>query len=170
MTTQFLSAIIYSMNKFTRCFLIAFFFLFFSLQFYLTLFGGFFWPFSSHRLFSQLPQNPKPIVQAIFVDAKGHEIAVHPGKALPIEYSRCSGFIRKLAKEGTPQQKMFLLDYLLKRVNERPWRAFDEMYSAARSPSGAPFIHLRFETHLVEFKKAQYPDSIIVKERTALLP
>lgn len=158
------------MDKALRGLLTTLFLLFFTIQFYLTLFGGFFWPFASHRLFSQLPMNPKPIVQAILEDSAGNTLAVHPGRVIPIEYSRCSGLVRHLAARGTTAQQQALINYLLKRLNQGGWKPFDEMFISAKSPSGAPFTTLRFETHVVEFKERPYPDSLEVLQRSPLFP
>lgn len=89
--------------------LIIFLVAFFSIQWKLTLFGGFFWPFSSHRLFSQQADSHKEIVQAVVVDRQGVKQYVHPGRVIPIEYARCSGLIRNLAKHGTPAKKRGLV-------------------------------------------------------------
>lgn len=158
------------MDKVLRGFLTALFFFFFTIQFYLTLFGGFFWPFASHRLFSQLPMNPKPIVQAILEDSEGNILSVHPGKVIPIEYSRCSGLVRNLCATGTAEQQQAFINYLLKRLNAGGWKPFDEMFHSAKSPSNAPFTTLRFETHVMEFKELPYPDSIEVIKRSPLFP
>lgn len=158
------------MNRLAQFALTAFLALFFSIQLYLTVNGGFLWPFSSHRLFSQLPKTQKTIVQAVLEDAKGNIFIVHPGRVIPIEYSRCSGLVRNLFNSGTPFQKKSLLSYLIKRLNENPWDAFDEMYSSIKSPSGAPFISLKFENHIIEFQEGEYPRSIQLKERRSLFP
>ncbi len=158
------------MNKFAQLALTALLALFFSIQFFLTIHGGFCWPFSSHRLFSQLPPKLKPIVQAVLQDADGNICIVHPGKVIPIEYSRCSGLIRNMCTSGTLSQKASLHEYLLKRINIKPWRAFDEMYSPVKSPNGAPFVTLRFETHIVEFQEAEYPQSKHIHQRIKIFP
>lgn len=157
------------MNGFAKALLSTLLILFFSIQFYLTLFGGFLWPFSGHRLFSQRATQQKTIVQAILTDAQGQEYAVHPGKAIPIEYSRCSGLIRTLHQKGTEEQKQKLCEYLLKRLNENPWWAFDEMFSAIK-PFNAPFVHLSFEHHTIQFHPKPYPESIELLERKVLIP
>ena len=143
--------------------------LFFSIQFYLTVFGGFLWPFSGHRLFSQRATQQKTIVQAILTDANGKEMAVHPGRAIPIEYSRCSGLIRKLHQGGTEEQKQRLCAYILKRLNKRPWWAFDEMFASIR-PLDSPFTQLRFEHHTIQFHPKPYPESIELQKREVLFP
>ena len=158
------------MKRSTQIALTAFLVLFFSVQFHLTVFGGFFWPFASHRLFSQLPLMKKPIVQAIVEDTDGNICVVHPGKVIPIEYSRCSGLVRNMYSNGTDLQKSLLVDYLLKRINERPWWAFDEIFSSVKSTTGASFTNLRFETHTVEFIELEYPHSIQINERMTLFP
>ena len=135
------------MNPLAQWALTASFIFFFSIQFYLTVCGGFCWPFASHRLFSQLPPQKKPIVQVVVTDSDGNVLIVHPGKVIPIEYSRCSGLVRNI----TEAQKKFLHAYVLKRLNEKPWLAFDEMYSSVKSPTNAPFVSLQFETHVVDF-------------------
>lgn len=158
------------MSKALRRLLTSLFILFFSIQFYLTLFGGFFWPFASHRLFSQLPLMEKPIVQAVLEDAEGNLFFVHPGRVIPIEYARCSGLIRKLASMGSREQQQTFIEYLLKRLNTGGWYPFDEMFASAKSPTGLPFTSLHFETHVVEFKELPYPQSVQQKERILLFP
>lgn len=137
------------MNSFAKTILAVILILFFSVQFYLTIYGGFLWPFSSHRLFSQHPTSQKEIVQAVVTDSRGNEIVCHPGKVIPIEYSRCSGLIRKLALAGSKEQKTLFCRYLVERVNHNPWWAFDEMQSALQLDSPAKSI--RFETHIIQF-------------------
>lgn len=156
------------MDKAVKGLLISLFILFFSIQFYLTVFGGFFWPFASHRLFSQQPLIEKPIVQAVLEDTDGHILYVHPGRVIPIEYARCSGLVRNLASKGTKEQQKALIVYLLKRLNTGGWIPFDEMFASAKSPTEAPFTSLRFETHVVEFKELPYPQSLQHKERIVL--
>lgn len=158
------------MNTFSQLALTAVLVLFFSIQFSLTIHGGFFWPFSSHRLFSQQPPARKPIIQAVVEDVEGHICIVHPGKVIPIEYSRCSGLVRNLLRSGNTEQITAFHHYLLKRINEKPWIAFDEMYSSVRSPTGAPFVSLKFENHLIEFRERAYPQSIYIHERRSLFP
>lgn len=146
------------MKRSTQIALGSFLFCFFSIQFYLTIFGGFFWPFSSHRLFSQLPEMKKPIIQAVLEDAEGNIYTVHPGKVIPIEYSRCSGLVRNLYRNGNKEKKTLFVNYLLKRLNEKPWHAFDETYSPIKSLPAAPFKKLSFETQVVEFKDRTPPE------------
>jgi len=113
------------------------------------------WPFSSHRLFSQLPLVEKPIVQAKVEDADGYVQFVHPGRVIPIEYSRCSGLVRNIFRNGTSKQKSLLSEYLVERLNKQPWGPFDEVFSAVSSPTGAPFIRVEFEIHVVTFAPRQ---------------
>lgn len=157
------------MNRVAKALLTTLLILFFSTQISLTLFGGFLWPFSGHRLFSQRATLKKTIVQAILIDHQGREYAVHPGRAIPIEYSRCSGLIRTLYQRGTKEQQQKLCLYLLKRLNENPWWAFDEMFSAVRPIQGS-FVHLRFEHHTIRFHSKPYPVSIELLERKELFP
>ncbi len=158
------------MKRFERIALSSFLVLFISIQFYLTLFGGFFWPFSSHRLFSQMPLKKKPIVQAVLEDAEGNICIVHPGKIIPIEYARCSGLVRNLTKKGVNDQQAKLVNYLLARINENPWWAFDEMFSAVKPPKDKPFVKLKFETHVVEFEEGERSGSLKVHDRMAMFP
>jgi hypothetical protein len=158
------------MNSLAKTSLIAFLVSFFTIQFYLTVFGGFLWPFSSHRLFSQSPSPQKEIVRAIVTDSAGNISEHHPGRVIPIEYSRCSGLIRKMAKEGSPEQKETFCAYLKNRLNTKPWVAFDEMYSAASPTDGACITKVHFETHLIQFVENNYPNSIQTLEVRELLP
>lgn len=152
-------------KQFTSYGLIVLFLLFFSVQFYLTIFGGFLWPFSSHRLFSQQPRNEKLIVQAVLEDTNGNTYVVHPGRVIPIEYCRTSGLVRNIYMNGTNEQKEQFVKYLLKRLNEAPWRAFDEMFKAIEPKDRASFKTLRFESHRVEFL-----DTLKVKSTEVLFP
>jgi hypothetical protein len=129
--------------------LIIFLIAFFSIQWKLTLCGGFCWPFTSHRLFSQQADSHKEIVQAIVQDRNGNLQCVHPGRVIPIEYARCSGLVRTLAKNGTQAQKEAFCAYLIQRLNYQPWRAFDEMLPPVTS--SAPIVSLTFELHDVDF-------------------
>lgn len=124
------------------------FFLFFSVQLYLTIFGGFFWPFSSHRLFSQLPERAKFIVQVRLFENNGTSHLVHPGKVLPIEYARTSGLIRDIYNHGTSEQKEHLYKYMLWRINQEPWFTFDEMFPMVYNSNWTSLV---IEEHLVEF-------------------
>lgn len=144
--------------------------LFFSVQFYLTLFGGFLWPFSGHRLFSQLAPKQKVIVQAVLTDSEGRTYFVHPGRVIPIEYSRCSSLVRNLYASGHREKQEKLCEYALNRLNGSPWTAFDEMFSAMKPPPSAHFTALHFEHHLIEFQPVQFPDSIRLLERRRLFP
>ena len=138
---------------------------FFLIQFKLTVFGGFFWPFSSHRLFSQYPKNQKSIVCAIVTNKEGFIFSKQPGRVIPIEYCRCSGLVRNIASNANSGQTKLFLQYLINRVNHSPWWAFDEML-----PSVDPFIEdLWFETHLIEFHH-EHPPYLRLLESERLLP
>ncbi len=154
----------------TKVALILFLAVFFSIQFKLTLFGGFMWPFSGHRLFSQLAVPQKTIVQAVLKDSEGKIYFVHPGRAIPIEYSRCSSLVRKLYAEGNKDKQQLFCSYLLKRLNNAPWWAFDEMFPAIRPDPPAHFVEIHFEHHAIEFRQLPYPDSIHRLERRPLFP
>lgn len=156
------------MNPLTKTGLTALLVGFFYIQFSLTLFGGFLWPFSSHRLFSQLPTQRKEIVQAILTDANGNQTIHHPGRVIPIEYSRCSGLIRKMAKESSLEQKNLFCAYLIKRLNYNPWWAFDEMFSSPIRT--VPFTKIRFETHVIEFDYSSKNERYKRLEQKILLP
>lgn len=156
------------MGSFGKTTLITFVLAFFSIQFYLTFFGGFLWPFSSHRLFSQSATMHKEIVQAVVTDTNGHVTYHHPGQVIPIEYARCSGLVRKLAKQGSKEQKRLFCAYLKKRLKEQPWRAFDEMYSSAHTQFGVADV--RFETHSIQFIEDAYPNTIVKLKAENLLP
>jgi hypothetical protein len=137
--------------------LIGFLIAFFSIQFFLTIFGGFFWPFTSHRLFaSQQSKMQKSIVRAAVTDEKGVTQYVHPGQVIPIEYSRCSGLVRNIFEKGTINQKEALHHYLLNRIVTQPWWAFDEMLHAVESSS--QIVSLKFEIHEIDFNKYAYPN------------
>jgi hypothetical protein len=155
---------------------------FFAIQLYLTLFGGFLWPFSSHRLFSQLPGKTKYIVQIRLIDEYNDTYIVHPGRVIPIEYSRCSGLIRNVYNGNNSLQKEQLYNYMIKRVNERPWFTFDEMLpmanpkgkvinlnidarsAAMRDYEKRSFSSLNVEEHLIQFD----PFSVLTVKRGAL--
>lgn len=158
------------MNLITKSILSIGLLAFVATQLYLTIFGGFLWPFSSHRLFSQLSTPRKTIVQAVLVDSNNNTYTVHPGRVVPIEYSRCSGLIRNMCTKGSPEQKRYLHNYLLTRLNQNPWYPFDEMFGSVRSIDNAPFVTLSFEHHLIEFDEHHYPNSIITHQRTILFP
>lgn len=158
------------MTKKVKILLGLFLVVFFSTQLYLTVFGGFLWPFSGHRLFSQLGARKKTIVQAVLTDAEGYQYFTHPGKVIPIEYSRCSGLIRKLYAEGAGIKQKTFCQYLLHRLNTAPWHAFDEMFPAIRPHSQSKFVQLHFEHHDIEFLPDSYPNSIRLVERRHLFP
>lgn len=99
------------MNLITKSILSIGLLAFVATQLYLTIFGGFLWPFSSHRLFSQLSTPRKTIVQAVLVDSNNNTYTVHPGRVVPIEYSRCSGLIRNVCTKGSPEQKQYLRQF-----------------------------------------------------------
>lgn len=124
--------------------------LFFAVQFYLTLFGGFLWPFSSHRLFSQLPERTKWIVQARVTDTQNVTQYVHPGRVIPLEYSRCSGLVRNIFKSS---HKLPFRNYVLSRINKEPWTTFDEMFPMVQASPSSMFTSVAFVEQLVEFGK-----------------
>lgn len=150
--------------------LILFLVLFFAIQWKLTIFGGFLWPFSSHRLFSQQAPLKKTIVSAVVSDRDGNIQYVHPGRVIPIEYARCSGLVRNLVKAGSQAQKEAFQQYLLNRLNSNPWWAFDEMYASVRSPTNAPFTSIHFEEHELDFSAYCYPDPVPVTTTRRILP
>ena len=159
------------------------FILFFAIQWHLTLFGGFCWPFSSHRLFSQLPsighrrrdyrRATKKIIQIVVTDESGRGYTVHPGQVIPLEYSRCTGLIRRIYYNGTLLQKKLLHEYMLDAINNHPWSSFDEMFSSIKSTS--KFISLSIEEHTVSLaenlpvvdKKIIYPSDTPIMTASA---
>lgn len=125
--------------------------LFFAIQWHLTLFGGFLWPFSSHRLFSQLPpKNYKTVLQVVVTDQHGNNKTVHPGQVLPLEYARCSGLLRQIYYYGTHQQRKYLYNYMLDVINHYPWKSCDEMMASVKSSS--MFVSLSIEEHTLRLE------------------
>jgi len=151
-----------SLSFFLICFL--------TVQLKLTLFGGFLWPFSSHRLFARMPEMNKQTLQAVVEDANGDIQSVHPGRVIPIEFCRCVGLVRNIFTNGSDFQKEQLQKYLLERLNQKPWWAFDEMYPSVKSPTEAAFVSLKFETHELDFTSYSYSTSLPVKQKQHLYP
>ena len=129
-----------------------FFILFFIIQFYLTLFGGFLWPFSSHWLFSQYPKLTKNIIQI----GINHTSYLHCGNILDLEYSRCSGLIRNIYQFGTVEQKQKLYQYLLYNLNYKTRFTFDEMLPKVTILTNS----ITIEEHLISLS---YPIKILNK-------
>lgn len=125
---------------------------FFGIQFYLTLYGGFLWPFSSHKLFSSYPEETKKIIQI----GTNNSFYLHPGNILDIEYSRCSGLLRNIFYKGTEEQKEKLYSYLLQSLNYEHRNTFDEMFRKINIMTS----NLTIEEHLI---KLEYPIKILDK-------
>jgi hypothetical protein len=128
----------------------------FSVQLLSTFMNKNYWPFCSYNLFHyQSPQRVQEIRVRLFDDRGNSTPILDTWGLLPLEYFRVISILRQIYISNKDENiKQNFSIKMLKRLNKRPWKPFDEIKSPIRSFSGRPFIG--FELLLVDIDLNTY--------------
>jgi hypothetical protein len=140
------------------------------------------WPIAAQNMFSYTPTEPFPRVMAILYEAGEPTTIVFATQLLPVEFFRVPRILlNSLAEKATPAEADAFARQVLSRLNEQPWRAWDERDACAKPGHGRCFTDLDLISmdysldrytpgmDLSEFRKASgllYSSVVDLAERT----
>lgn len=101
------------------------------------------WPLCAYNMFNRTLPLRFATMRVRLHDGSGAAFIVDPGEMLPLEFFRARSIMQDVFYAGNDErQKALLAAWMLRNLNERPWRAFDETFAAARPSEGARFVKL----------------------------
>ena len=99
------------------------------------------WPFCAYDMFAFRVSQPTRTLRVVLEDDAGDKTMVAPGNVLPMEFFRAAGVIDSIYRRGHDEQKkQQLARDILARLEDEPWRPFDETWHAARPRPGHRFV------------------------------
>jgi|GEM_PF-2321904 len=109
------------------------------------------WPWVPQNMFAHDLADPVRRLVVALWDSHGNHVLVEPGNVLPVEFFRAQRMLLQVfAPESDDQHKDEFAQRLLARLNDRPWRAWDEVDASARARPGTRFVG--FDLALAEFE------------------
>jgi hypothetical protein len=113
------------------------------------------WPFSGYDMFSELASGELWTWRAALREADGGEREVELERLFPVEFFRAPGMATRLfLGPETAAAKAEAAERLLRRLDEAPWGAFDEVAAAPRARIGSAgfvgFVGLRLDAVRLE--------------------
>lgn len=141
----------YAMSARRRALLLALLALLFGAQLAHTVADRNTWPLCSYNVFSYLPPARLSVPRAVLHQDDGATQVVALGKLVPLEFFRARQVILDVLVRGDdPLQGERVASALLRRLNERPWPAFDETLASARPAPGRRFVGLDLVLYVVD--------------------
>jgi len=151
-------------------------FLFFCAIFFVFQFAQIFWPvFPSVKLWPFCPYDMFAFpgdynltqIKVVLKDKNNHNTEVFPGNTIPIEFFRANTIYMKIYGCGSDTMltkwfgtgevettKQLFSKSILKRLNSKPWKKYDEIFESAQSET--PFKSMRVILSRTDFKKYEY--------------
>ncbi len=138
--------------------LVTLFLLFFAVQFYHTLTYQVHWPINPTNLFYKKASKQTSLYRFVLIDDAGTSQVVDPARAIPLERFRLGGIIRTaLRNPKNPEARERFSRSMITRLNENPWRGFDEIASPALPSIGRHFVAFELQRHTFDLTTYTYP-------------
>jgi hypothetical protein len=107
------------------------------------------WPISAYNVFNFRPGPRFFDLEVALSDSNGRRYLAHPGQSMPLDFFRVNAILQdRFVVEQDPTIQFKISKLILKTLNTRSWRGWDERYPAVSIQTGSRFR--QFEVILVE--------------------
>lgn len=116
------------------------------------------WPLAPYDMFAYQPSLKERSLRIRLVDTKGCVRLTVPGRVIPLDFFRAYDLFVQIYVDksyGIGTERAFS-QLVLTRLNNRPWRGFDEMLDAIRPRCGERFVSLEVVSCLYDYKAYRY--------------
>jgi hypothetical protein len=137
--------------------------------FYCTLVNQSYWPLCNYNMFSSIPSDRTAAIEVSLSDMADGHVIVDPGNLFPVEFFRARGFMWSVLTGEDKAIKNRFCAAILDFINQRKWRAFDEIMAHPSYVSAAGNRQWRkMEVYLVKYRMSKVEGQMTTLSRELL--